>query len=208
MKDNLSYLLSTIEFASAIENGSNTLNNYEEAILKQQPKWQQYLEQQSETLQQAIKIFKNYDKTGKLKFFLQSIKTKNVVLNEGVFKDLVQYALSAYDHDNLDDAYKMFSFISTYYPRHYKTYLYLGSIIQSLYGPQQASVFFKTTTSIFTEPDLLFLAAENEVQCENTAGAYDYLQKAENILLERSHLTEEEEGLKIRIEELLKIFCS
>ena len=99
----------------------------------------------------------------------------------------------------------MFSFISTYYPKHYKTYLYLGAIVQSLYGLEEAAAFFKTVTSVFPEPDLLFLAAENEFQRENTAEARNYLQKAKDRLSGRNDLTEDEKGLKERIEELLKL---
>ena len=208
MKDNLSYLLSALEFATNVEAGDKSLECCENEILKQQPKWQSYLEQQANLLEEAIKVFKNYDKANELKYFWQMLKTKNVQFNEGIFKQLIQIALQAYDKGTLDDAYKMFSFITTYYPKHYKSYLYLGSIVQSLHGADEAAAFFKTTTSIFAEPDLLFLAAENEIQRENTAGARDYLQKAMDVLSERQGLDEYEAGLKGRIEELLKLLKS
>ena len=208
MKNNLSYLLSTIEFAANVDAGNKALDNCESEILKQQPKWQSYLEQQANLLQEAIQVFKDHDKSDELKYFWQMLKTKNVQFTEGIFKQLIQIALQAYDRGTLNDAYKMLSFIATYYPMHYKTYLYLGSVVQSLYGPEEAATFFKTTTSVFSEPDLLFLAAENEIQRENTAGARDYLQKAEDLLLGHNALTEEENGLKVRIEELLKLLNS
>ena len=50
MENNLSYLLSTIEFASNVEAGNSVLDNYESEILKQQPKWQDYLEKQESFL--------------------------------------------------------------------------------------------------------------------------------------------------------------
>ena len=206
MKNNLSYLLSTLEFAANVETNHTPLEHCENEILKQQPKWHKYLEQQANLLQEAIKVFKNYDKANELKYFWQMLKVKNVQFNEGIFKQLIQIALQAYDKNTLDDAYKMFSFIATYYPNHYKTYLYLGSIVQALYGPDEAATFFKTTTSIFAEPDLLFLAAENEIQRKNIAGARDYLQKAMAILSEQKSLDTYEEGLKTRIEDLLKLF--
>lgn len=208
MKNNLSYLLSTIEFVSNVETNNSKLDNCESEILKQQPKWQKYVEQQSKLLQDAIKVFKDYDKPGKLKYFWQMSKTKNVQFNEGIFKQLIQHALLAYDRGNLDDAYKMLSFIATYYPCHYKTYLYLGSVVQALYGAEEASNFFKTTTSIFAEPDLLFLAAENEFQRKNTEEARNYLQKAKSVLTERDDLTEYEDELKSHIEELLNALNS
>lgn len=208
MKDNLSYLLSTIEFAVKVETGNEKLDNCESEILKQQPKWQKFLEQKAKLIQEAIKVFKDYDKSEELKYFWQMLKTQDVQFSDGIFNQLIQIALVAYDRGTLDDAYKMLSFISTYYPRHYKTYLYLGSVIQSLYGVEEAAVFFETTTSVFPEPDLLFLAAENEIQRENIAGARNYLQKAENIFSERTNLTEDELGLKTRIEELLKLLNS
>ena len=208
MKDNLSYLLSTIEFAANVEAGKDTLDNCESEILKQQPKWQSYVEQQRELLQDAIKVFKQYDKSDDLKYFWQLLKTKNTDFNEGIFKQLMQIALRVYDRGTLEDAYKMFSFISTYYPKHYKVYLYLGSVVQSLYGAEAAATFFKTMTPIFPEPDLLFLAAENEMQRENTVGARDYLQKAADIFSKRGDLSEDEAGLKVRIEELMKLLNS
>lgn len=208
MKDNLSYLLSALEFAANVETGNKKLDDCERAVLSQQPKWQSYLEKQANLLQEAIQLFKNYDKSNELKYFWQMLKTQDVQFTEGVFKQLVQFALQAYERGTLDDAYKMLSFISTYYPKHYKTYLYLGSIVQSLYGPEEAAAFFKTTTSIFAEPDLLFLAAENEIQRENATNAEDYLKKAKDILIKRSNLDAYEMGLKARIEELLKVLNS
>lgn len=204
MKDNLSYLLSAIEFVANVETKNSGLDSCESEILKQQPKWQKYIEQQSKLLQEAIKIFKGYDKSDELKYFWQTLKNKEIP-NKFSFKQLIQTALLAYERGTLDDAYKMLSFISAYYPKHYKTYLYLGSVVQSLYGVEEAATFFKTVTSIFAEPDLLFLAAENEIHRENTTGARDYLQKAKEAFIGRSNLTEYEEGLKTRIEELLKL---
>ena len=58
MKNNLSYLLSTIEFAANVDAGNKALDNCESEILKQQPKWQSYLEQQANLLQEAIQVFK------------------------------------------------------------------------------------------------------------------------------------------------------
>gem|GEM_PF-7011000 len=77
-----------------------------------------------------------------------------------------------------------------------------------MYGPEEAATFFKTATSVFPEPDLLFLAAENEIQRENTVGARDYLQIAADLFSKRGDLTEDEVGLKVRIEELLKLLNS
>ncbi|MGX8716573.1 MAG: tetratricopeptide repeat protein [bacterium] len=208
MKDNLSYLLSAIELAANIDIGNKKLDNCEFEILKQQPKWQKYLEQQADLLQKAIKVFKNYDKTGNLKYFWQDLKNQKIQFTEGILKQLLEYALLAYERGNLNDAYKMFSFISTYYPKNYNIYLYLGSIIQSLFGFEEAAIFFKNTTSLFPEPDLLFLAAENEFQRKNTEEARNYLQKAKSVLSERGNLTEYEDGLKSRIEELLKALNS
>ena len=208
MKDNLSYLLSAIELAANIDIGNKKLDNCEFEILKQQPKWQKYLEQQADLLQEAIKIFKNYDKMGTLKYFWQDLKNQKIQFTEGILKQLLEYALLAYDHNNLNDAYKMLSFISTYYPRHYKVYLYLGSVVQALYGFEEAATFFKNTTSVFPEPDLLVLAAENEFQRKNTEEGRSYLQKAKNVLSERNTLTEYDKGLKTRIEELLNVFNS
>ena len=133
------------------------------------------------------------------------LKNKKIRLGNGNFKKLMKIALSAYERGVLEDAYKMFCFISTYYSRHYKVYLYLGSVVQSLYGLEKASSFFETTTSVFPEPDLLFLAAENEIQRENRSGARNYLQKAEDIFSGRTILTEEENELKSRIEEILTL---
>ena len=84
MKNNLSYLLSTIEFAAKVEAENKTLDNCESEILKQQPKWQRYLEQQANLLQEAIQVFKEYDKAGELKYFWQMLKTKNADFNEGI----------------------------------------------------------------------------------------------------------------------------
>ena len=208
MKDNLSYLLSTLEFAANVDAGNKSLDNCEYEILKQQPKWQKYLEQQADLLQKAIHIFKHYDKSDTLKYFWQTLKAKDIQFTERVFNQLIQFAVQAYEEGTLDDAYKMFSFISTYYPKHYKTYLYLGSIIQSLKGPDEAAAFFTTTTSIFNEPDLLFLAAENEIQRDNVSGAKNYLQKAAKLLEKHNNLDAYETGLKARIEDLLKDFDS
>lgn len=205
MENDLSFLLSTIELVANVELGSETLDHCESKILKEQPKWQAYLEQQSILLQEAIKVFKAYDTSGCLKHFWQMLKNKKIRLGSSNFKKLMKVALLAYDRDVLEDAYKMFCFISTYYSRHYKVYLYLGSVVQSLHGFEEASSFFKTTTSVFPEPDLLFLAAENEIQRENSSGARDYLQKAEDIFSERAALTEEENELKTRIEEILTL---
>lgn len=208
MKDNLSYLLSAIELAANIDIGNKKLDNCEFEILKQQPKWQKYLEQQADLLQKAIKVFKSYDKTGNLKYFWQDLKNQKIQFTEGILKQLLEYALLAYERGNLDDAYKMFSFISTYYPKNYNIYLYLGSIVQSLFGFEEAAIFFKNTTSVFPEPDLLFLAAENEFQRKNTEEARNYLQKAKSVLTERDDLTEYEDGLKSHIEELLNALNS
>lgn len=208
MKDNLSYLLSAIELAANIDIGNKKLNNCEFEILKQQPKWQKYLEQQADLLQKAIKVFKSYDKTGNLKYFWQDLKNQKIQFTEGILKQLLEYALLAYERGNLDDAYKMFSFISTYYPKNYNIYLYLGSIVQSLFGFEEAAIFFKNTTSVFPEPDLLFLAAENEFQRKNTEEARNYLQKAKSVLTERDDLTEYEDELKSHIEELLNALNS
>ena len=193
MKDDLSYLLSTIEFAANVETGNETLENCEKEILRQQPKWKKYLEQQASSLKEAIKIFKDYDKSDDLKYFWQTLKNREVSFGEDSFKRLIQIALLAYDRGTLDDAYKMLSFVSTYYPKHYKTYLYLGSVVQLLHGVEEAATFFKAVTSIFAEPDLLFLAAENEIQRENTTGARDYLQKAKEAFAERDNPTEYDE---------------
>ena len=208
MKDNLSYLLSAIELAANIDIGNKKLDNCEFEILKQQPKWQKYLEQQADLLQKAIKVFKSYDKTGNLKYFWQDLKNQKIQFTEGILKQLLEYAVLAYERGNLDDAYKMFSFISTYYPKNYNIYLYLGSIVQSLFGFEEAAIFFKNTTSVFPEPDLLFLAAENEFQRKNTEEARNYLQKAKSVLTERDDLTEYEDGLKSHIEELLNALNS
>ena len=122
-----------------------------------------------------------------MKYFWQTLKNREVSFGEDSFKRLIQIALLAYDRGTLDDAYKMLSFVSTYYPKHYKTYLYLGSVVQLLHGVEEAATFFKAVTSIFAEPDLLFLAAENEIQRENTTGARDYLQKAKEAFAERDN---------------------
>ncbi|MGX8716571.1 MAG: hypothetical protein ACSW8C_01110 [bacterium] len=208
MKDNLSYLLSAIELSADIDAGNKKLDNCEFEILKQQPKWQKYLEQQANLLQEAINVFKDYDKTNELKYFWKMLKAKNAQFNEVIFNILIKYALLAYDRGSLNDAHKMLSFISTYYPMHYKVYFYLGSVIQSLHGFEEAATFFKTITSVFSEPDLLILAAENEIQRENISNAHEYLKKAEKILSERTSLTEYETELKERVDKLLKIFNS
>lgn len=205
MKDNLSYLLSTIEFTSNLETGHRTLDQCSDEIFKEQPKWQKYLEQQNTLMKEAIKTFKTYDKARDLKYFWPMLKIKIIGFNNDIFEQLIKIALLAYDRGTLEDAYKMFSFISMHFPMHYKVYLYLGTVIQSLYGPEEAAPFFKTITSVFAEPELLFLAAENEVQRENISDAMDYLQKAENILSTQNNLTEEENELKTRIEELLNL---
>lgn len=208
MKDNLSYLLSTIELSANIDIGNKKLDNCEFEILKQQPKWQKYLEQQAGLLQEAISVFKDYDKTSELKYFWKMLKAKNAQFNEAIFNLLIKYALLAYDRGSLNDAYKMLSFISTYYPMHYKVYVYLGSVVQSLYGFEEATTFFETITSVFSEPDLLVLAAENEIQRENVSGAHEYLENAEKILSEKTSLTEYDTELKARIDKLLKNFNS
>ena len=208
MKDNLSYLLSTIELSANIDIGNKKLDNCEFEILKQQPKWQKYLEQQASLLQGAISVFKDYDKTSELKYFWKMLKAKNAQFNEAIFNLLIKYALLAYDRGSLNDAYKMLSFISIYYPMHYKVYVYLGSVVQSLYGFEEATTFFKTITSVFSEPDLLVLAAENEIHRENVSGAHEYLENAEKILSEKTSLTEYDTELKTRIDKLLKNFNS
>lgn len=206
MKDNLSYLLSTIEFSVNVDAGNKSFDNCEKEILKQQPKWQKYLEEQAKLLQEAVKIFKSYDTANKLASFWLQLKNKKATFSENIFEQLFQLALQAHERGVLRDAYAMFMFISTYYPKHYNTYLYLGSIVQEMHGPDKAAEFFKIITSIFAEPDLLFLAAENEIQREDVASARDYLQKSEAVLSERGELTEYETELKSRIEELLKMF--
>lgn len=205
MKDNLSYLFSLLQFIGKNPGVKDLTPQMEHEILKNQPKWQLYLKEQGETLKRAIIVFKNYDKTGELNKFFENFETIKSNFSDKIFLNLMECAKEAYDQGVLQDAFLMFSFITTYYPLQYRVYIYLGKIVQELYGSAEASTFYKTTTQLFPEAELLFIAAECEMQQDNTTEAKNYLEKAQKTLTQKGDLTEFDTELKTRVDELLKL---
>ena len=205
MKDNLSYVFSLLQFVSENPGIEDLTPEMEQKILKNQPKWQNYFVEQGNIIKRAIVVFKNYDKQGKLKKLFENFETEKSNFSDKNFLSLSQYALEAYEQGVYQDAFLMFSFITTYYPLRYKPYLYLGRVVQELYGLAEASTFYKTTTSLFNEAELFFVAAECEMLGKKVDEAKNYLEKALNALNQKTNLSDVDTELKQRVEELLDL---
>lgn len=205
MKENLSYLFSLLQFVCENPEVESLTPEMEQKILKDQPKWQNYLEQQSDVIKRAIVVFKNYDKQGELNKLFENFETEKSNFTDKRFLSLLKHALDAYEREVYQDAFLMLSFITTYYPLRYKPYLYLGKVVQELYGLGEASTFYKTTTSLFNEPELFFVAAECEMHNNGVAEAKNYLEKALVALNQKTDSSEYDKELKMRVEELLNL---
>lgn len=205
MKDNLSYLFSLLQFVSENPKVEDLSPEMEQKILKDQPKWQNYLEQQVDIIKRAIVVFKNYDKQSDLSKLFENFETVKSNFTDKIFLNLLKHALGAYDRGLYQDAFLMLSFITTYYPLRYKPYLYLGKVVQELYGLGEASTFYKTVTNLFNEPELFFVAAECEMHNNNVTETKNYLGKALAVLNQKTDLSEYDEELKTRVEELFNL---
>lgn len=204
-KDNFSYILSLLQFLSENPGIEDLTPEMEQKILKEQPQWQSYLEQQGDILKRAIIVFKNYDKTGILQKFFKDFETIRSNFSDKIFQELLDCAMIAYEQGVYQDAFLMFSFITTYYPLRFRVYLYLGKVVQELYGLTEASTFYKTTTNLFKEAELFFMAAECEMLQNRTSEAKAYLENAQVLLEQKSNLSEYEIELKTRIDEVLNL---
>ena len=205
-KDNLSYVFSLLQFISENPGIEDLMPEMEQKILKNQPKWQKYFVEQGSIIKRAIVVFKSYDKRGKLKNLFKNFETEKSNFSDKNFLALSEYALKAYEQGVYQDAFLMFSFITTYYPLRYKAYLYLGRVVQELYGLAEASTFYKTTTNLFNEAELFFVAAECEMHNNNNVTeAKCYLEKALNALNQKTNLSDVDTELKQRVEELLDL---
>ena len=196
MKDNLSYLFSLLQFASENPNVENLTPEMEKKILQDQPKWQNYFVEQGKLIKNAIIIFKSYDKKGRLNKLFESFETVKSNFSDENFLELSKCALDAYERGVYQDAFLMFSFITTYYPLRYKSYLYLGKIVQELYGLAEALNFYRTTTNFFNEPELFFVAAECEMLSNHVAEAKDYLAKCLKVFNQKAALSDDDKNLK------------
>ena len=205
MKDNLSYVFSLLQFVSENPGIEDLTPEMEQKILKNQPKWQNYFVEQGNIIKRAIVVFKNYDKQGDLNKLFENFETEKSNFSDKNFLSLSQYALEAYEQGVYQDAFLMFSFITTYYPLRYKPYLFLGRVVQELYGLGEASTFYKTTTNLFNEAELFFVAAECEMHNNNVAEAKIYLEKALNALNQKTNLSDVDTELKQRVKELLDL---
>ena len=202
MREDTSYLLSTLQVVTSPEAQNIPVEELEAKILREQPRWYNYLEKQTELLHEAISIFKSYDKKNKLRKFWDQLLRGNPHLDNNVFDTLFQLAQNAYDNGVLQDAHKMLSFVSTYYPRNISAYILLGNVIQQLYGYDEAQGFYKNVTALFSDPTLFLLAAENEMQLQHEEEAIAYLQKAKTNL-ESRNLSEIETELSKHVDDLL-----
>ena len=205
VKDNLSYVFSLLQFVSENPGVEDLTPEMEQKILKDQPKWQNYFVEQGNIIKRAIVVFKNYDKQGKLKKLFKNFETEKSNFSDKNFLALSECALEAYEQGVYQDAFSMLSFITTYYPLRYKPYLYLGKVVQELYGLAEASTFYKTTTNLFNEAELFFMAAECEMLGKKADEAKNYLEKALNALNQKTNLSQDDMELKARIEELLNL---
>lgn len=204
-KDNLSYVFSLLQFVSENPSVKDLTPEMKQKILKNQPQWQNYFVEQGKILNNAITLFKTYDKRGKLKNLFKNFETEKSNFSDKNFLVLTEYALEAYQQGIYQDAFLMLSFITTYYPLRYKPYLFLGKVVQELYGLAEASTFYKTTTNLFNEAELFFVAAEYEMLAKNVDEAKNYLEKALNALNQKTNLMQDDMELKQRVEELLDL---
>jgi len=204
-REDLSFLLALIEATNGNNNLKDITPELEQKIIEKKTYYQRYLNDCSSTMSEAVKLFKMYDKDGLLKKFFEKIGKKHYKFDKNLFSNLMKFAMQAYDNGTYQDAYSMLSFISACFPLHNKVYLYLGKSIENTHGNEVASEFYKNVTSVFKDPDLLFLAANCEMSLDNTRKAYEYLSEADKILDEKSSMSEQENDLKSRIEEILNL---
>lgn len=202
--ENLSLLLASFQSAGDFD-PEHLPEDFDQVVDRQLPKWRAYLENQAKTLQKSVVIFKSYA-SGRLDYLWDSIEQGNPQLDEPTFELLMQYATQVYENGVLKDAHQMFSLIVAFFPLHLNSYLYLGQAIEQLAGFEEAALFYRNATRLFKNPELLFLAANCELQLSHEGEAKSYLEEALTGLNQRDNSSEYNAALCQHVKDALAAF--
>ena len=201
--------LATVLASFQVEKMESITSNemFEEKVKQQEQYWVNYLEETKKQLNEAIKIFKTYDKKGLLTTFFQKIETRKNLSQCYLRKNfdiLNQYAFEAFENKTWNDVYSMFLFITVYFPTEAKPYLFLSKATEETKGLDQASEFYKVICEILKDPDLYFFAAECELKLDHKDKAKEYLLKLKEVLGNSSSLSEKQQELISETDEILQ----